>query len=105
MKGPDTPTVHALKTWPEYYSATVASGKKTFEIRKNDRDFKTGDLLALLEYDFVHKIFTGRATLKLVTFIFYGNERSSFGLDDDHVVMATVDVSRLDPGPTSQGLS
>lgn len=42
--------VHALKEHPEHFE-NVISGKKLFEIRKNDRDFKTGDLLALNEYD------------------------------------------------------
>ncbi|MEG0259568.1 MAG: DUF3850 domain-containing protein [Lysinibacillus sp.] len=33
---------HDLKILPEYLEAVV-SGKKTFEIRKNDRDFQVGD--------------------------------------------------------------
>ena len=41
--------LHNLKTWPEYFQAIV-DGSKTFEIRKNDRDFKVNDLLCLKEY-------------------------------------------------------
>lgn len=40
------PAVHTLKTDPEVYDA-VEAGIKTHEIRKNDRDFKVGDLLIL----------------------------------------------------------
>ena len=38
--------VHELKTDPKVYD-DVMSGRKTFEIRFNDRDFKVGDYLLL----------------------------------------------------------
>jgi hypothetical protein len=40
---------HELKTWPKYFKA-VQKGEKTFELRKNDRDFKKGDILILREF-------------------------------------------------------
>ncbi len=40
---------HELKCWPEYLRP-IASGRKTLEIRKNDRDFQEGDVLWLREY-------------------------------------------------------
>lgn len=43
-------TVHKLKLFPEYFDAVV-NGIKTFEIRKNDRDYKVGDTLRLYEFD------------------------------------------------------
>lgn len=39
---------HNLEISPEYFNAVV-SGEKTFEIRKNGRDFKAGDKLHLTE--------------------------------------------------------
>lgn len=37
---------HELKTNPDVFDA-VACGAKSFEIRKNDRDFQVGDMLIL----------------------------------------------------------
>lgn len=39
-------TIHNLKILPEYYWK-VETGEKTFEIRRNDRDFKVGDVICL----------------------------------------------------------
>lgn len=38
-----------LKTLPEYFQAVI-DGKKPFELRYNDRNFKTGDLYILEEF-------------------------------------------------------
>lgn len=40
--------VHQLKCAANYFD-DVISGRKTFEVRKNDRDFHVGDYLALNE--------------------------------------------------------
>ena len=38
---------HHLKCWPKYYYS-VKEGMKRFEIRKNDRGYKIGDIIVLL---------------------------------------------------------
>ncbi|EGO5031448.1 MULTISPECIES: DUF3850 domain-containing protein [Bacteria] len=38
------PTIHELKILPEYFEAVV-SGNKRFEIRKNDRNYKNGNIV------------------------------------------------------------
>ena len=58
--------IHELKIYPEYFKAVI-SGEKTFEIRKNDRPFKIGDLLALNEYD--GQYWTGNSCLVYVDYI------------------------------------
>lgn len=58
--------IHALKTLPKYFEA-VCMGIKKFELRKNDRNFKVGDYLALNEWD--GNNYTGRSQLVIVTYI------------------------------------
>lgn len=41
--------VHAVKAYPEYYGS-LATGDKTFEVRKNDRPYEVGDILAVNEF-------------------------------------------------------
>jgi hypothetical protein len=64
-------TIHELKCWPEYFEPLV-QGKKTAEIRKNDRDFKVGDRLLLREWDpnkHSHGWYTGRYTVRTITHV------------------------------------
>jgi hypothetical protein len=42
--------VHVLKSWPAFFEAQ-ASGEKTFEVRRNDREFAVGDILILRKWD------------------------------------------------------
>lgn len=42
--------IHELKTESKYFKE-VCKGKKTFEVRKDDRPFKVGDTLKLIEYE------------------------------------------------------
>lgn len=58
--------IHELKILPEYFEA-VTSGRKQFEIRRNDRDYKVGDLLYLREWN--GENFTGDSYKVEVTYI------------------------------------
>lgn len=74
---------HKLKTWPEYF-ARISNGDKTFEVRKNDRDFQTGDVLWLKEFDPKTGTYTGNELTTTVTYILHGGK---FGIEQDTVVM------------------
>ena len=60
--------VHSLKTWSDYFQA-IRQGRKTFEIRQNDRNFAVGDWLHLKEYNHREQRFTGDAVLVMVSYI------------------------------------
>jgi Domain of unknown function (DUF3850) len=60
--------IHKLKTWPQYYYA-VTCDRKPFEIRKNDRDYKVGDVLILQCYDPATNTYGGEEEVRRVTYI------------------------------------
>lgn len=57
---------HDLKIAPESFRE-VKAGRKTFEIRLNDRDFRADDVLHLKEWD--GQRFTGETVYKLVPYV------------------------------------
>lgn len=72
--------VHPLKTWPEFFE--VVGRSKTFEVRKNDRDFKVGDILWLQEWNKETEEYTGKDKKFTVTYILEG-----FGIEKGYCVM------------------
>ena len=65
--------IHELKTLPKYFNA-VLSGEKSFEVRKFDRPFHKGDLLALNEYNAKTKCYTGNSCLVYIDYILTDSE-------------------------------
>lgn len=59
---------HELKIWPMFFDE-VLSGRKRFEIRFNDRDYKVGDTLVLKEWCHEADYYTGRVLAMRVTYI------------------------------------
>lgn len=64
---------HALKTWPEHFSA-VKRGAKRAELRKDDKQppFCVGDNLVLQEWEPTRQLFTGRVVVRRVTHVARG---------------------------------
>lgn len=77
--------LHELKTWPQFYAA-VLSGRKSFEVRKDDRGFQSGDVLLLREWDPVKTVYTGAACYRRVRYVL--SNSSHEGIAPGHVVMA-----------------
>ncbi|EMC4265361.1 DUF3850 domain-containing protein [Cronobacter sakazakii] len=63
--------VHVIKIAPKYLDQVVAGLKKA-ELRKNDRDYKAGDVLSLCEWK--HGRYTGREWAAVITHILPVNE-------------------------------
>lgn len=75
---------HELKTWPEPFM-DVALGRKTFEVRKNDRDYRVGDTLKLQEYSPGTDSYSGMWQTVLVTYVLRGDQ---FGIEAGFCVMS-----------------
>lgn len=58
--------IHGLKILPEFFEA-ITSGRKRFEIRKNDRGFQIGDQLILREW--TGEKYTGDSYKAEITYI------------------------------------
>lgn len=92
-----SPVVHRLRTWPPYFEE-VLLGRKTFEVRLNDRDYRRGDVLELVEWAPDAGEETGRVYRRRVTYA------TTWGQPGNQVVLAlgpedpteTVEVDRLE---------
>jgi Domain of unknown function (DUF3850) len=84
-----------LKTWPQFYEEII-TGRKSFEVRKNDRGFACGDILVLQEWEpptkFSQGGYTGRQTSRRVDYLLPGGQ---FGVEPGYVVMAISPVDEI----------
>nr|DAH33305.1 MAG TPA: chromosome partitioning protein [Caudoviricetes sp.] len=74
--------VHHIKLGASFFGE-VERGEKTFELRKNDRDYKKGDILEMMEFKDGKN--TGRTVRVLVTYIL----TEFAGLEEGYCIMAT----------------
>jgi len=81
--------IHYLKTWTEFYSR-MDTGDKRFELRKDDRGYREGDVLCLQEYNPETESYTGRHLWFSVTYCL--RNVPQFGLNDDYVIMSVVPI-------------
>lgn len=88
--------VHELKTWPHHF-AKIRQGLKTFEVRRNDRGFASGDVLVLREYSPGTDEYSGEQLTVLVTSILDGVEGAAFGIKSGFCVMSIRKLDRIRP--------
>lgn len=81
--------LHELKTWPTPFEA-ILEGRKTYELRVDDRNYQVGDTLQLREWD-GKSGYSGRTITVSVTYKTSGGE---WGLREDLCVLAFRVISK-----------
>lgn len=77
--------IHELKIKPKFFQ-DIINGIKNFEIRKNDRMFRVGDILVLSEFDYMDNTYTGNQIKVKVDNILTHDDFPD-GIPIDYVVM------------------
>jgi hypothetical protein len=81
-------TTHHLKCWPVSFQA-MKRGPKTFEYRKNDRDYQIGDILHQEEWNEITSKYTGDTLDQKITYLLMGGQ---FGIPEGYCIMSVVPV-------------
>lgn len=76
------PNVHEIKILPEYFEA-VDEDYKHFELRKNDRDYQVGDIVAMEEWD--GEKYTGKFTSRKIEYIL--RDCPQYGLAEGYCIL------------------
>lgn len=92
------PMRHWLKTWPEYFAA-VKSGVKQFEWRRDDRDFRVGDVLTLREWNPESEKYSGEAVDRRIGYIL---RESGFAVPSGYAVLGFEATRSPETAPPTQ---
>lgn len=65
--------IHELKI-NQIYLKLIIDGRKNWEVRKNDRNFKEGDTIIVKEYILETKSYTGREAEGTILYVFSNDE-------------------------------
>lgn len=80
---------HHLKSYPTLFQAVI-DRKRLFEIRRNDRDYKAGDIVTLHEYKFDDgDIYTGRTISARIGHV------DTYAQMDGYVVFSLLDLGLI----------
>ena len=97
-----TRTMHALKTWPDFFQA-IADGRKNFEVRYDDRGFQAGDMVVLREWDPNHHAsglsiadtqYTGRSITATIGYVLHQPVGGVGATLNGYVVFSLLDINR-----------
>ena len=83
-------TTHSVKSWIKLF-IPMLEGKKTHDLRVNDRNYQVGDILDLQEYDEKKQEYTGRSQKVEITYITSAENPcalSDVGLAENYVILS-----------------
>lgn len=83
--------VHQIRKSFEHFD-DIANGKISFELHRNDRDYKVGDILEMIE--FKNSRNTGRMVRVMVTYIL----EDFIGIEDGYCIMAIALINQTEEG-------
>jgi hypothetical protein len=81
---------HKVKVWPQYFK-DICSGLKTFEVRKDDRNYQVGDSLLMLEWVPETESYTGLfSNFRII----YKLEGGQFGIEKEYCCIGIAPISK-----------
>jgi hypothetical protein len=80
---------HKLNILPEYFKE-VLNENKTFELRKDNIDYKIGDVIELFEFD--GEVYTGQKCEKKISYILRNVDQ--YGLKEGFVILAIGNIMK-----------
>lgn len=83
-------TVHEMKVRPEFFQM-VWTGDKPFDVQLNDREYQIGDKLWMLEFDPIHRVYTGRECFVVITSVVCDPAYCK----EDHVILGFAPANRF----------
>lgn len=93
------PRTHMLKVWPQFIPA-LSDGSKTFEARKDDRNFAVGDLLHLYEWLPDAQRSGNWNQRRTITYKLSG---PAFGVESGHCILGLSPLPAPQPAEVSEG--
>lgn len=96
MEEVKTTTVHVIRAWPIFFK-DLENSTKTFEFRKDDRDYEVGNILEIHEYDDYTEHYSGKVlSFEIIHLLRNGK---TFGLRDFPAGYVIMSIKSISPDP------
>lgn len=86
--------IHRIKSWPKFFQP-LSNGQRTHELRRNDREYKVGDVLELREFLYNEKVYSGRVIQMAITSITSASEPCAVSEEALHIEFCILSVKLI----------